>query len=162
MSTLETLETLLTLVTLISVPVGVFYYVVTLRNQRRNREAALLMQIHSQWTTLIHKSYSEIMRWEWDDYDDYREKYGDLASQERLETVGGYFEGIGVYVREGLIPIRLVTLFMTSPIVRFHEKFGPIAKEERVRHNAPRIGSETEYLYNELMRYVEAHPELKT
>lgn len=156
-----TLQTLIMLIQAVGILVAVIYHIMTLRNQRRNREAALLMQIHSQWTTLIHRSYSEILRWEWDGYDDYREKYGDLESRGRLETVGGYFEGIGVYVREGLIPIRLVTLFMTSPLVRFHEKFGPIAKEERVRHNAPRIGSETEYLYNELMKYVEAHPELK-
>lgn len=156
------LQTLISYLTPISLTIGVIYYIISLRNQRRNREAALLTSIHSQWTTLIHKNYSEILRWEWEDYDDYREKYGDLQSQEKLETVGGYFEGVGVYVREGLIPIRLVTLFMTNPIVRFHEKFGPIANEERVRHNAPRIGSETEYLYNELMKYIEAHPELKT
>ena len=156
------LQTLFSYLTPISLTIGVIYHIMTLRNHRRNREATLLMQIHSQWTTLIHRNYSEILRWEWDDYDDYREKYDDLESQESLETVGGYFEGIGVYVREGLIPIRLVTLFMTSPIVRFHDKFGPIAREQRVRHNAPRIGSETEYLYNELMKYIEAHPELKT
>lgn len=156
------LQALFSYLTPISLTIGVIYHIMTLRNQRRNREAALLMQIHSQWTTLIHRSYSEILRWEWDGYDDYIEKYDDLESQERLETVGGYFEGIGVYVREGLIPIRLITLFMTSPIVRFHEKFGPIALEARVRHKAPRIGRETEYLYNELMKYVEANPELKT
>ena len=156
------LQTLLTYLTLISVPIGVFYHIMTLRNQRRNREASLLMQIHSQWTSGIRRNYGEIVRWEWDSYDDYMEKYGDLESQDKIGTVGGYIEGIGVYVREGLLPIRLVALFMSTPVIRFIEKFGPIAEENRVRKNAPRIGIEGEYLYKEIMKYLEEHPELKT
>ena len=155
------LQTVLTYLTLISVPVGVFYHILTLRNQSRNRQAAMLMQIHSQWTGGIRKNWGEISRWEWDDYDDYIERYGDLESQDRMEVVGGYFEGIGVYVREGLLPLRLVALFMTGPLTRFHEMFGPIADEVRVRYNRPRVGIETEYLYNELMKYIDEHPELK-
>jgi hypothetical protein len=89
------LQTVLTYLTLISVLVGVFYHILTLRNQSRNRQAAMLMQIHSQWTGGIRKNWGEISRWEWDDYDDYIERYGDLESQDRIETVGGYFEGIG-------------------------------------------------------------------
>jgi len=156
------LQTLFSYLTPISLTIGVIYHIMTLRNQKRNREAALLMQIHNQWTNLIHRNWGEISRWEWDSYDDFIEKYGDLESQEKIEVVGGYFEGIGVYVKEGLIPIRLVTLFMTSPLRRFHEKFGPIAKVARVKYGSPRIGSETEYLYNECMKYIEGHPELKT
>ena len=155
------LQTVLTYLTLISVPVGVFYHIMTLRNQSRNREAALMMQLHSQWTGGIRKQYGEIITWEWDDYDDYMEKYGDLESQDKLGNVGGYIEGIGVYVKEGLLPIRLVSLFLSTVIIRFIEKFGPIALESRVRYNSPRIGIEGEYLYNELMRYLETHPELK-
>ena len=157
-----TLQTMLTYLTLISVPVGVFYHIMTLRNQSRNREAALLMQIHSQWTGGIRRSWGEINRWEWEDYDDFRERYGDLDSSDQLEVVGGYLEGIGVYVREGLLPLRLVALFMATIVNRFHEKFGPIAVETRVRYNRPRVGIETEYLYNELMKYIEEHPELNS
>jgi hypothetical protein len=50
---------------------------------------------------------------------------------------------------------------MTGPLTRFHEMFGPIADEVRVRYNRPRVGIETEYLYNELMKYLDEHPELK-
>jgi len=159
MGTLETLQTVLTFVTLISIPVGVFYHIMTLRNQKRSREAALLMQMHSQWTSGIRTHYGEISRWEWDSYDEYLEKYGDLESQDKLGAVGGYLEGIGVYVKEGLLPIHLVAQFITSPIKRFHEKFGPIALESRVRYNSPRIGIQTEYLYNEIVAYLEAHPD---
>jgi hypothetical protein len=49
-----TLQTLLTYLTLISVPVGVFYHIMTLRNTRRNqeltletRQAQMFMQIYN-------------------------------------------------------------------------------------------------------------------
>jgi hypothetical protein len=37
-----------------------------------------------------------------------------------------------------------------------------IVEEGRRELNLPRWYSETEYLYNELMKYIEEHPELKT
>jgi len=156
------LGTLLTYLTLISVPVGVFYHILTLRNQSRNRQATLLMQMQSQWTGGIRRYWGEISRWGWNGYDDFMEKYGDLESQDKLGSVGGYFEGIGVYVREGLLPIRLVALFMTTVVIRFHEMFGPIAEETRVRYNCPRVGIETEYLYHKLKKYIEEHPDPET
>ena len=63
-------------------------------------------------------------------------------------------------VKEGLIPIRLVALFSSTVVIRFHEKFRDIAKKERVLYNSPRIGIEGEYLYNELLKYHREHPEL--
>jgi hypothetical protein len=35
-------------------------------------------------------------------------------------------------------------------------------KEFRARKNVPRALSEVEFLYDELMKYLEEHPELKT
>ena len=82
--------------------VGISYYLVIMRNSQRNqqiqletRQAQLFMQVYSQWTGGIHKHWAEISGWEWDDYDDYLQKYGDLESQNSLESVGGFFEGIG-------------------------------------------------------------------
>ncbi len=44
----------------------------------------------------------------------------------------------------------------------FWEKIQPVAKDVRVYNNAPRTWSETEYLYNELMKYMEERLELET
>ncbi len=76
--------------------------------------------------------------------------------------MGGFLEGLGVFVKEGLVPIRLVALFITHLTRTYWEKFGPIIEEYRIRENVPRGGSEAEYLYRTLMKYVEEHPELKT
>jgi hypothetical protein len=104
-----------------------------------------------------------MQRWEWDDYDDFIQNYWSKSEiRETWSSLSGYFEGLGVYVREGLVPIRLVALTMTGMLTRYWDMFGPIITEYRVRENVPRNASETEYLYNELMKYLEKHPELKT
>jgi hypothetical protein len=156
------LQTMLTYLTLISVPVGVFYHIMTLRNQSKTRQAQLFMQVYSQYTASKYREWNEIIQWEWDDYDDFERKYGDLDSRNKWSSIGGYLEGLGVFVKEGLIPVRLVSLFITNLTRTYWEKFGPLIEEYRVRMNVPRGGSESEYLYKAIMKYVEEHPELAT
>jgi len=79
------LQTLLTYLTLISVPVGVFYHIMTLRNTRRNQEVTLetrqtqlFMEIFKTYASKEFQRDLEQMRfvWEFDGYDDFFEKYG--------------------------------------------------------------------------------------
>jgi hypothetical protein len=42
----------------------------------------------------------------------------------------------------------------------YREKYKPLVEDMRKLQNAPRSGKESEYLYNELMKYMEKHPEL--
>ena len=127
------------------------------------RQAQLFMNLNNQWGTGgIRKVWNEIKQWEWEDYEDYLIKYGDPESFEKQITVASYWEAFGVYVKEGLVSIRLVALFNTMAVKGFFDKFLPIFKEERVRENSPRICSEGEYLYIKLMEYIQEHPELAT
>jgi len=73
----------------------------------------------------------------------------------------GFYEGLGVLVRENLLDIRMVALLMTGPTKEFWEKLKPIIEEARERTNYPRMCSETEYLYEELMKYISEHPEIE-
>ena len=161
------IESIPLVLTGIGLTASIVYYASILRNANKTqqqaletRQAAMFMNIYNQWTSGIHRHWGIISSWEWDDYDEYTQKYGDTESQEMVQSVGGYYEGIGVLVKEGLVPIRLVALFSTTVIIRFHEKFRGIAEKERVLFNSPRIGIETESLYNELMTYHKEHPEL--
>ncbi len=74
--------------------------------------------------------------------------------------IGDFFEGVGVLIREGLLDVRLVALLMTGQAKMFWERNQSFIEEMRRDWNAPRIWSEWEYLYNELMKYNEEHPEL--
>jgi len=56
----------------------------------------------------------------------------------------------------------MVAMMSTTPILKFIGMFDPIAKHQRVLYDAPRIGIQGEYLRNELMKYMDEHPELAT
>jgi hypothetical protein len=155
----------------ISVGVAAIRYALSLRRAEKDRQTTIetrQAQLFMQFLRPIltgdkSKSWLEMQRWEWDDYDDFIQNYWSKSEiRETWSSLSGYFEGLGVYVREGLVPIRLVALTMTGMLTRYWDMFGPIITEYRVRENVPRNASETEYLYNELMKYLEKHPELKT
>ena len=71
-------------------------------------------------------------------------------------------EGLGVLVKNNLVPMRLIAETITGITRMYWEKFVPIVDDGRREFNLPRLHSETEYLYNELMKYIEEHPELRT
>jgi len=87
---------------------------------------------------------------------------GDPEFDEALNLILSYFEGVGVLVREGFPPIRMVALMMCGMTRYYYEKYQPIIKEGRVAMGFKRWFSETAYLYEELLSYLGEHPELDT
>jgi hypothetical protein len=69
---------------------------------------------------------------------------------------------MGVLVREGLLPIRMVALLLCGMTRLYWERHVPIIEEGRRVTGHRRMFSENEYLYNELMGYLKIHPELET
>jgi len=66
-------------------------------------------------------------------------------------------------VSEGYVGIRLFALLMTGMTRSWWERiYKPWIEEGREKRNFKRWMSESEYLYNELMRYIEENPEFKT
>jgi hypothetical protein len=166
-----TFQTIFQFLQTVGILVGVYYYIMTIRTNQRNqliqietRQAQLYMQfLNPILTGEKSKVWAKLREWEFSDYDEAMEKYWSKSEHREIwSSLSGYFEGLGVYVREGLVPIRLVALTMTNMLTRFWDKFGPIILEYRVRENVPRNLSEIEYLYITLMKYLDEHPELKT
>jgi hypothetical protein len=166
-----TLQTLLTYLTLISVPVGVFYHIMTLRNTRKNqelqletRQAQLFMQIYNRFQSPEFQLNDYLFtQWEWKDFDDFEEKYGDAESYSKHMSAGCYYEGIGVLVQRGLIDVEIVDDLLSGYIIRFWEKFKPVNDVWRERLEWPQSYEWLEYLYNQIKPIVEEqHPELKT
>ena len=101
------LQTLLTYLTLISVPVGVFYHILTLRNSQKTRElslraqeqaletrqAQLFIQICNQTLNnpAFMKGYYIIRDSEWKDFDEYLDFLGEPGSENYNDVflVGG-------------------------------------------------------------------------
>ena len=165
------------LVTIFGVIAGFSYYVLTVRDNKKNQELALKAQEQALETRQAQlfmqfmnpamsgekpQYYAEIMDWEWSDYDEFQRIRSDPKNMKGFSEISIYLESIGSYVRLGFIPIRLVAVTMSMWVTGFWNKFGSMIVERRVRENKPRWLSETEHLYNELTKYHKEHPELAT
>ncbi len=107
----------------------------------------------------------EFLSWEYGDHDDLMSKYGPEANPEGWDNLIRLFlklEELGVYVKEGLLDIRLIYLLMGGSITKTWELLTVLLKEFRIRNNWPRWFIEAEYLCKRIIEYGEKHPELKT
>jgi hypothetical protein len=152
--------------------VGIIYYVMTIRTNQRNQQLTLetrqaqlfqgvFNKLDGQWWDSLHMlTQAEIK-----DYQDFSEKFYPMHETElgiAQNRVGVVLEYIGVLVRENLLDIRFVALQISSATMLFWEKMAPIIQDWRDDAGSQRIYIEVEYLYNELVKYLEEHPELTT
>ena len=146
---------------------AVIYYVLNLKHQRESREATLFNSIsqslfnQERWDTV----WELFLEWEYLDYDDFMAKYGpevDLDAYKRFHHYFSNLEGVGIYLKRGLIRPDLIDDFMSSDIILLWEKFKPYIVEARKRRNHPQYYEHFEYLYNEIKPIRDKqHPELK-
>ena len=140
------LETLLTYLTLISVPIGVFYHIMTLNNTRKNqkqqletRQAQLLMQIYQRMSSPEYCSdWAKILNYEWDSFEDFELKYGSDGHPElfgRVASICRGFDGLGFLVKEGLLDVDKVYELLGLAVILQWEKFGEYIKQSRVHFN---------------------------
>lgn len=151
------LEQILTYLTLLSVPVGVFYHILTLRNQNISRQiqiikGAKILGEDPVWilytsdasnievfVSNLYKPDSEI-----------RKPYYDYFNS---------LEELGMYLREGVLNIRYLYLLAGGAIIEIWEKYEAINMHLRAQMGS-RFFTEAEYLYKKLKEYVENHPEI--
>jgi len=163
---LSTLQTL-------GILVGIYYYVMTLRNQRKNqelaletRQAQLFMNIYDRrinnpdWDEINHR----IQGLRWKDWDEYQALFDYTNPETRdnhmaMSTMMTFYVGVGVLVKSNLVDIRLIAQFMSRSTKVFWEHVEPIVEEGREHWYGPGWLKELEYLYNELNKYAEEHPE---
>jgi len=169
--------------------VGIVYYIITLRNQRKNqeislrnqeltlksqelslkvqqqavetRQAQLFMQVISHWSqpsmTESRVYYSNL---EITSVEDYAKLFRSPDTGNKLRMWGAYLEGLGVLVRENYLDIKFIARLIGGVVKSDWEKQVPYVYEFREKNKAPRAWIEWEYLYDELMKYAETHPEL--
>ena len=146
-------------------------YVLNMRAMQRNskaaletRQAQLFMEIYrSSYSTEMIKHANNFWINPWNNFDDWRDSI--WMNPENRTSWGvwvNYYEGVGVLVKENLVDIRLVAELIAGITRKFWELHAPFIVEIRKYTGQPRFLSETEYLYNRLMKYMLEHPELKT
>jgi hypothetical protein len=165
--------------------VGIVYYITIMRNAQRSRdltlkaqeqthrtrESQLFMNIYNQSfanpefiksVKIIHQKIPEIKN-----ADDFTRAYDymnpnpeDPDFQDAWNYVSSVLEGIGVFVKEGLVDIRLIALTMMGMTQYTWSVVSPFVDELRASYGSIRWISEWEYLVNELEKYAIEHPEL--
>jgi hypothetical protein len=142
--------------------VSIMYYTSVLRNANKTREAQLFMQVYDKWSdTDMQKAYEVVNNAKFSTFEQYMERQAkDEDFRWAMGKIIGFYEGVGVLVREGLVDIRLVALLMTGTTLNFWGKIEPHI--DRIREQAyPRVCIETEYLANKLREYIKNHPEIE-
>ena len=162
------LEQLLTYLTLISVPVGVFYHIMTLRNTRRNQELPLETRQAQLYMTLFNAIYNqeiwghvnEIRNYSFTDYDDFIEKYGPVSNPEayaKINKVFWLFTEMGSLVYRGYITLRDVGDLMGATPIEVWRKWGPIIEGLRANIFSSKSGHLSfEYLAKNLLELRES------
>jgi hypothetical protein len=159
---LLTIQTIGVLLTGISVSIAAIYYIFTLRNTYKNRQAQLLIPIYSRFHEKEFQKLALDIRtnWEWKDYTDFMDKYGptNLEAWASFWTVTGFFHTIGSLLKRKRIDPIIVDDLMQTYIIQYWEQVRLLIKEWRNQFNYPRMawGADyprmawgAEYLYNE-------------
>ena len=160
----------------VGIIVSILYYTSVLRNanktqmmQLETRQAQMFLNIFTQSSSrekLIART--RLLQLEFNNYDEFMDVFDPNKDDMRnenwiaMDMIIAYYEGLGTMVKEGLIPIRYVALLQAGVTRQLWEKYAPYFEQVRVTWEQPRISSEWEYLYNELIKYMEEHPELAT
>ena len=127
------------------------YYILTIRNQNTTRQAQMFMQIYNRMDNTGAEAYYTIMGWEWDDFDDFMEKYGEFKNPKvwiaNGSKIANFFQGIGVLVKRNMIEPEIVDELFGHVLVKIWEKMAPIILEYRVGYSSDKW-EPIEHLYN--------------
>lgn len=108
----------------------------------------------------MEKAFWTISEIKFETVDDWNNLKKDEEKRADWGLVMDYLDGVGVFVGEGLIDIRLVAKLMGGSSVNVWEHVERGVKAMRREYNFPRIAYDTEYLYNRLKEYEGEHPEM--
>ena len=145
--------------------VGIFYYIMTLRNQRKNqdlqletRQTQLFMQLFQHHISKERFQDSmKLSQMEWDDFDDFARKYDSAVNVENFAMRYNqwyFWEGMGLLLNKGLIDGDMIYHLLGSGfgILTDWDQFGSIIKEMRVRLDQPNMNFWFEYLVEEMKK----------
>jgi hypothetical protein len=119
----------------IGVCVAAIYYVINLRETRRNRTLAFTTSISQrQLSDDWMQKMAELFHMEWKDFDDFRTKYDshvNLDNYVKRNIVFGTFDFMGYMLKRDLVDRDIIYQIAGEMAVILWIKFGPIIQEYR-------------------------------
>ena len=134
--------------------VGIFYYVMTLRNAQKNRMIDMVLQrmqnkSNPEWQKMAREI--GIMRYGWSTPQEFHQKYNFLKNRDLLakqQSIVADLSMWGFLLREGAIGEEFIDRMLTPfHIIWNWEGFEPIFMKEREEFRNPKAYKDFEYLY---------------
>jgi len=162
-------EFLAIIVSVLGLAASITYYAIILNNANKTQQQQLETRQANLFNSLYNAFLDEKMfdiiwelhlGYEYEDYDDFMAKYGPETDYEAFKKFHRFFahlEGMGIYIKQGLISAELIDDFMSSDICTLWEKFEKYFKESRIVNNDPLFFEHVEYLYNQIKPIREKH-----
>ena len=171
-----TIPLVLDIIRTVGILVAIVYYITIMRNQQKNqqqqldtRQAQLLMNFMNTFRSPEYRrQWHTLWAVEWSDFNDFKDRFHgkDIEVMSAYTSVMTFYETIGVIVRSGLVDIDKVYSLLPS-IKMTWERYEPLLMGDRELFGEYTLQGRKgwdgfEYLYNEIIRYDQQHPELKT
>jgi len=167
-----TLPIVLQLLQTVGLLAGIFYYIMTLQNTRKNQQQQLETRQAQLYTNIWNQSINNpnwmknfliVYEFKWKTLDEYFETCpsNDTTSENfmALWQVGMFFEGLSPIFKQGSFNLDYFFPSYYWMLSTFWRKLEPIIVEIRERMG-PTVWCESEYLYHILTEHIEKHPEL--
>lgn len=150
----STIPLVLDVIRTVGILAGIYYYIVTIRSSEKNRRMQIFLRLWEDFTSeeWLVKHY-ELAEQEWDNIEDFFEKYVNPRESGKRMAILMTLNGIGLAVKEGYVDIKIVYDYGGYGIVGFWEKFKEILLHERELYNRPDLYVGLEYLSAELVKY---------
>jgi hypothetical protein len=143
------------LVAIFGVIAGFSYYVLVVRNAQKTRELALeaqktqiFLQIYGTITPDLVDRVMNMNRWEFTDYDDFMEQYGDQYGE--WESVLQRYNGMGLLAMKEQVDLDHIYKLLALPILGLWRNFEIVIRQRRKMFEIPELYEGIEYLYNEI------------
>ena len=151
------IQSILTYLGLVSIPVGVIYHILTLRNQNRTRQAQLFMQLFDKYREKERwRDGWELLQMEWTDVNDFFNRYDssvDMDNFEKRYSVWSFYDGIGMLLKKGLVDKEMIYYLMGGYGGFWNwEKFKDVIQASRERMNNPDHFAMFEYFGEEMQK----------
>jgi hypothetical protein len=138
----------------IGIIVSILYYTSVLRNANKARKGQLLMQAYTRLDTQYRiDAIVNMNQWKTDNFEEFFQ-----SAQPDLAYIHAYFEGLAPLVRLGHLEIEYIAALIGGFLIKYWETLLPF-KKELDQSLWLRWGAETEYLYNEVKKFMDQHPE---
>ena len=143
-----------TTIAALSVLVGVVFAIIQMRDAAKARHTELIIELNPALKVgvdEISESLPRIWSLDYDDYDDYVQKYGDPLGDRSFYVITEYYNGLGFLLHRGLVDIDEIEYLLSGTVSVTWGKVKPIVEGMRRHYSFPDLCEWFEYLY-ECMR----------